>query len=169
MTVHRCAVLYFCMCVCFHACLLVYLRLLTSLLGGLHNALVSLRVWNAVCKNHAPDLALVMFEGLLLLCFHLDLSHFTVIYYKSFHFMHSQYDRSSFVLCCYLACVFACLHACLLVYLRLLTLLLGGLDNALVSLCVWNAGSKCHAPDLALVMFEGLLLLCYIWFHFILL
>jgi hypothetical protein len=51
----------------------------------------------------------------------------------------------------------------------LLTLLLDGLDNALVSLCVWNAGSKYHAPDLALVMFEGLLIFGFIWFHFILL
>jgi hypothetical protein len=51
--------------------------------------------------------------------------------------------------------------------LRLLTSLFDGLDNALVSLCVWNAESKYHAPDLALVMFEGLLLLCFIWFHFI--
>jgi hypothetical protein len=53
--------------------------------------------------------------------------------------------------------------------LTLLLLLLDGLDNALVSLCVWNAGSKYHAPDLALVMFEGLLLFGFIWFHFILL
>jgi hypothetical protein len=58
------------------------------------------------------------------------------------------------------------LHASV-VYLRLLTLLLGGLDNALVSLCVWNAVSKCHAPDMALSMFEGLLLFGFIWFHFI--
>jgi hypothetical protein len=79
--------------------------------------------------------------------------------------MHSQYDRASF--CCAVILLVCCLHACLLVYLRLLTSLLGGLDNALVSLRVWNAGSKYHAPDLALVMFEGLLLLCFIWFHFI--
>jgi hypothetical protein len=84
------------------------------------------------------------------------------------------------VLCCILACVlFASLHACWLVYMRLLASLLDGLDDALVSLCVWNAGSKCNAPDPALVMFEGLLLLCfhlvlfnltiiyYITFHFI--
>jgi hypothetical protein len=58
--------------------------------------------------------------------------------------------------------------ACLM-YARLLTLLLDGLDNALVSLCVWNAESKYHAPGLALVMFEGLLLFGFIWFHFILL
>jgi hypothetical protein len=73
MTVHRCAVLHSCLCACMfaslHACLLVYLRLLTSLLDGLNNALVSLCVWNAVCKYHAPDLALVMFEGLMLLCY----------------------------------------------------------------------------------------------------
>jgi hypothetical protein len=54
-----------------------------------------------------------------------------------------------------------------LVHLRLLTSLLDGLDNALVSLCVWNAGSNYHAPDLAFVMFEGLLLFGFIWFHFI--
>ena len=54
-----------------------------------------------------------------------------------------------------------------MMYMTLLTSLLDGLDNALVSLCVWNAVSKNHAPDLALVMFEGLLLLCFIWFHFI--
>jgi hypothetical protein len=47
-------------------------------------------------------------------------------------------------------------------------LLLDGLDDALMSLCVWNAVSKYHAPDLALVMFEGLLLFGFIWFHFIL-
>jgi hypothetical protein len=51
-------------------------------------------------------------------------------------------------------------------YVRLLTSLLDGLDNALVSLCVWNAGSKYHAPDLALVMFEGLLLFGFISFYY---
>jgi hypothetical protein len=70
---------------------------------------------------------------------------------------------------CYGTCFFASLYACLLVYVRLLTLLLDGLDNALVSLCVWNAESKYHAPGLSLVMFEGLLLFGFIWFHFILL
>jgi hypothetical protein len=79
--------------------------------------------------------------------------------------MHPQYDRSP--LCCAVF-LLVCFHACLM-YVRLLTLLLDGLDNALVSLCVWNAGSKYHAPDLALVMFEGLLLFGFIWFHFILL
>jgi hypothetical protein len=64
--------------------------------------------------------------------------------------MHPQYDRlplccDVFLLVCLLVCMDACMHAYLLVYLRLLTLLLDGLDNALVSVCVWNAGSKCHA------------------------
>jgi hypothetical protein len=77
--------------------------------------------------------------------------------------------RCAVLFSCLCACVFAYMHACLLVYLRLLTLLLDGLDNALVSLCVWNAVSKYHAPDLALVTFEGLPILCCIWFHFILL
>jgi hypothetical protein len=100
------------MLACLLACLLVYLRLLTSLLGGLDNALVSLRVWNAVSKYQAPDLPVGMFEGLLLLCLHLVSSHFTVIYYKSFHFMHPQYDRSS--LCCALILLVCCLHVCML-------------------------------------------------------
>jgi hypothetical protein len=100
--------------------------------------------------------------------FHLVSFHFTIIYYTTSHFMHPQYGRSSLccavflLVCCLLVC---CLHACLLVYLRLLTSLLDGLDNALVFLCVWNAASKHHAPDLALVMFEGLLLL---FFHLVL-
>jgi hypothetical protein len=82
--------------------------------------------------------------------------------------MHPQYDRSSLCGAVFLlVCLFASLHACLLVYLRLLASLLDDLHNALVSLCVWNAGSKYHAPDLALVMFEGLLLFGFIWFHFI--
>jgi hypothetical protein len=129
---------------------------------------VSLCVWNAGSKYQAPDLAVVMFEGLLLLCLHLVSFHFTIIYYITSHFMHPQYDRSS--LCCavfLLVCLLVFMLACWwFVYLRLLTSLLDGLDNALVSLRVWNAGSKCHAPDLALAMFEGLLLLCFIWFHF---
>jgi hypothetical protein len=68
--------------------------------------------------------------------------------------MHPPYDRLP--LCCgvfLLICLLASLHAYLLVYFRLLASLLDGLDNALVSLCVWNAGSKYHAPDLALVKF----------------
>jgi hypothetical protein len=79
--------------------------------------------------------------------------------------MHPPYDRSPL---CSAVFLFVCFHACLM-YARLLTLLLDGLDNALVSLCVWIAGSKYHAPNLALVMFEGLLLFGFIWFHFILL
>jgi hypothetical protein len=80
--------------------------------------------------------------------------------------MHPQYDRLPL---CSAVFLLVCLHACLLVHLRLLTSLLAGLDNALVSLCVWNAGSKYHAFGLSLVMFEGLLLFGFIWFHFILL
>jgi hypothetical protein len=79
--------------------------------------------------------------------------------------MHPPYDSSSF--CCAVFVLVCCLHACWLVYLRLLASLLDGLDNALVSLCVWNAESKGNASDLALVMFEGLLLLCFLWFYFI--
>jgi hypothetical protein len=79
--------------------------------------------------------------------------------------MHPQYDRSS--LCCAVFLLVCCLHACMLVYLRLLTLLLDGLNNTLLSLCVLSAVCKYHAPDLALVMFEGLLILCYIWIYLI--
>jgi hypothetical protein len=123
MTVHRCAVLFSCLCVCvlfacLHACLLVYLRLLTSLLGGLDNALVSLCVWNAGSKCHAPDMAVVMFEGLLLLCFHLVSFHFTIIYYITSHFMHPQYDRASLccavflLMCLCVVCMLACWCIC---------------------------------------------------------
>jgi hypothetical protein len=74
--------------------------------------------------------------------------------------MHPQYDRSPL---CSAVFLLVCFHACVM-YARLLTSLLDGLDNALVSLCVWNAVSKYHAPDLALVMFEGLLLFGFISF-----
>jgi hypothetical protein len=82
--------------------------------------------------------------------------------------MHPQYDRSS--LCCaviLLVCLLACMLALILigVFAIFWSSLLDGLDNALVSLCVWNAVSKYHAPDRALVMFEGLLLLCFISFY----
>jgi hypothetical protein len=121
MTVHRCSVLLSCLCafVLFACWWLVYLRLLTSLLGGLDNALVSLCVWNAGSKYHAPDMALAMFEGLLLLCFHLVSFYFTIIlYYITSHFMHPQYDRSSLccavilLVCCLLVCMLACWCIC---------------------------------------------------------
>jgi hypothetical protein len=121
MTVHRCAVLLSCLCVvCMFACCLLVVGVFAIVdiaVGRFDNALVSLCVWNAGSKCHAPDLALVMFEGLLLLCFDLVSFHFTIIYYITFHFMHSQYDRAS--LCCavfLLMCLcVVCMLACLLV------------------------------------------------------
>jgi hypothetical protein len=63
------------------------------------------------------------------------------------------------------ACV---LFACLLVgVFAIVDIAVGQLLGVFV--CVWNAASKNHAPDRAFVMFEGLLILCFIWFHFILL
>jgi hypothetical protein len=66
--------------------------------------------------------------------------------------MHLQYDRSS--LCCavfLLVCLLVCMLACWwLVYLRLLTLLLDGMDNALVSLCAFGMQGVSVMPPILL-------------------
>jgi hypothetical protein len=86
-----------------------------------------------------------------------------MIHYITVHFKHPQYDRSPL---CYVVFLLVCFHACVM-YVRMLTSLLDGLDNALVSLCVWNAVCKYHAFGLSLVMFEGLLRFGFIWFHLV--
>jgi hypothetical protein len=132
MTVHRCAVVFSCLCVCLFACLryylLMYLRFLLSPLDGLDNALVSLCVWNAVSKYHAPDLALVMFGA----CCYCVSFHLTVIYYTTFHFISCILNMT--VHRC------AALHSCLCVVCMLACLLVGVF--AIVGIAVGRFGQR---------------------------